>query len=245
MIWVIGGTSEAREFINLFENREILIVTVATEDGRRVLSGANIITGRLDFQSMIHFIREHRIRILVDLSHPYAIEVSNNAEMAAAAEGIPYLGFSRGKTEWFKEAIYLDSFDSCLEKVREMEGTFFFTTGVKTLPDFEKIRGSNRFVHRIIPSQESLGICLDNKVGLNNIVALLGPFSRELNRELFKEYEVDYVVMKDSGIRGGTKEKLLACRDLGIVPLVIGRQEKEGYTDLVKMKLETIGYYKE
>ena len=51
--------------------------------------------------------------------------------------------------------------------------------------------------------------------------------------------------MKDSGIRGGTKEKLLACRDLGIVPLVIGRQEKEGYTDLVKMKLETIGYYKE
>jgi len=32
MIWVIGGTSEAREFINLFENREILVVTVAMEE---------------------------------------------------------------------------------------------------------------------------------------------------------------------------------------------------------------------
>ncbi|MCR3955534.1 MAG: precorrin-6A reductase [Gudongella sp.] len=244
MIWVIGGTSEAREFINLFENREILIVTVATEDGRRILSEGNILTGRLDYHDMVSFIRENTIRVLVDLSHPYAVEVSNNAEMAAAAEGIPYLGFSRSKTEWVKEAIYLDSFDSCMDKVREMEGTFFFTTGVKTLPDFERIRGNNRFVHRIIPSQESLGICTENNVSLEDTVALLGPFSRELNTALFKEYSVDYVVMKDSGTRGGTMEKLLACRDLGIVPLVIGRSEKEGYRDLVKMKIDAIGLFK-
>lgn len=244
MIWVIGGTSEAREFINLFENRAILIVTVATEDGRRILSEGNILTGRLDYHDMVHFIRENTIRVLVDLSHPYAVEVSNNAEMAAAAEGIPYLGFSRSRTEWVKEAIYLDSFDSCMEKVREMKGNFFFTTGVKTLPDFERIRGNNRFVHRIIPSQESLRICLDHNIGLENIVALLGPFSKELNKALFREYKAEFVVMKDSGIRGGTIEKLLACRELGIVPLVIERQEKEGYKDLVKLKLDAIDLFR-
>lgn len=240
MIWVIGGTSEAREFMNLFENRAILIVTVATEDGRRILSEGNILTGRLDYHDMVHFIRENTIRVLVDLSHPYAVEVSDNAEMAAAAEGIPYLGFSRSRTEWVKEAIYLDSFDSCMEKVREMEGSFFFTTGVKTLPDFERIRGNNRFVHRIIPSLESLKICVDNNLALADIVALLGPFSRELNRALFKEYKADYVVMKDSGKRGGTLEKLLACRDLGITPIVIGRKSREGYNDLIRLKIDAV-----
>jgi len=186
----------------------------------------------------------NKIRVLVDLSHPYAVEVSENAEMAAASEGIPYLGFSRRRAERFDEAVYFDSLDSCIQQIIVMEGIFFFTTGVKTLPDFERIKGNNRFIYRIIPSQESLGICMENNISLGDIVAMLGPFSRELNTALFKEYKADYVVMKDSGTRGGTREKLLACRGLGIVPLVIGRSEKEGYRDLVKMKIDAVRLFK-
>jgi len=240
MIWVIGGTSEAREFINLFENRDLLIVTVATEDGRKMLPSTRVVAGRLDYNGMIRFIQMNQIRVLVDLSHPYALEASMNAEMAAASEGIPYLSFSRSTTERFSEALYLDSFDSCLKKVSELEGTFFFTTGVKTLKDFEMVKGNKRFVHRIIPSLESLKICVDNNLALADIVALLGPFSRELNREMFREYQADYVVMKDSGIRGGAKEKLLACRDLGITPIVIGRESREGYNDLLRLKIDAV-----
>jgi precorrin-6A/cobalt-precorrin-6A reductase len=244
MIWVIGGTSEAREFINLFEDREKLIVTVATEDGKRILSRGKVLTGRLDYDGMIQFIRSNRIKVLVDLSHPYAVEVSSNAENAAENEGIPYLVFNRKSTEKFQGAVYVDSFRSCYEMVRNLKGTILFTTGVKTLPEFEKLKGDNRFVYRIIPSQESLRICLEENIAMKDIVALLGPFSRELNREMFREYEADYVVMKDSGDRGGTREKLLACKDLGIVPIVIGRNEKDGYHDLVNMKIDAIGLYK-
>jgi len=102
------------------------------------------------------------------------------------------------------------------------------------------VKGNKRFVHRIIPSLESLKICVDNNLALADIVALLGPFSRELNREMFREYQADYVVMKDSGIRGGAKEKLLACRDLGITPIVIGRESREGYNDLLRLKIDAV-----
>ena len=49
---------------------------------------------------------------------------------------------------------------------------------------------------------------------------------------MFKEYDADYVIMKDSGIEGGTNEKIKACINLGIVPVVIGREKEEGIEDL-------------
>ncbi|MBU4015323.1 precorrin-6A/cobalt-precorrin-6A reductase, partial [Patescibacteria group bacterium] len=51
-----------------------------------------------------------------------------------------------------------------------------------------------------------------------------------LNIAMFKEYKVDFVVMKDSGIAGGTAEKVKACQKLEITPIIIGRKPETGYT---------------
>ncbi len=98
------------------------------------------------------------------------------------------------------------------------------------------MRRTNRFIHRIIPSAESLDICIRNKVKPRDIIAVVGPFSKEFNLIMFREYAADYVVMKDSGDRGGTLEKLNACRELGIVPIIVERQECEGIFSLVELK---------
>ncbi len=67
---------------------------------------------------------------------------------------------------------------------------------------------------------------------MKDIVAVLGPFSIEYNKAMFKEYNVDYVVMKDSGKEGGTLNKIKACEELDIKPIIIGRDEEEGYHNL-------------
>ena len=222
MIWVVGGTSESRDFLDLFHDRDKIVVSVATEDGKRFLKGARVVSGRMDLEGMVHFIRENRIRAIADLSHPYAVEVSRNAAKAARIEKISYLRYERSKTETFQDCIYVYGLEKCINLVEKLHGTIFFTTGVKNLPAFEKIRRDGRFVHRIIPSEESLGICLENKVEMKDIVALLGPFSREFNRSMFREYGADYV----------------------ITPIVLGREEGQGFHSLVEMRdriVELIG----
>ena len=60
----------------------------------------------------------------------------------------------------------------------------------------------------------------------------MGPFSKKFNKAMFAEYDVDYVVMKDSGREGGTIEKIQACGELGIIPIIIGRRDEEGIYDI-------------
>ena len=83
---------------------------------------------------------------------------------------------------------------------------------------------------------ESIKECKKHNVGLKDIIAILGPFSKEYNKTTSKEYNADYVIMKDSGSRGGTMEKLQACKELGITPIIIGREEEEGIDNLKKVE---------
>lgn len=62
---------------------------------------------------------------------------------------------------------------------------------------------------------------------------MLGPFSLDLNIALFKQYGVRYCVMKESGKEGGQEEKILACKQANVCPIIIKRQvEEDGYKDL-------------
>lgn len=99
----------------------------------------------------------------------------------------------------------------------------------------KRLKKNNRFIYRILPSVESIKGCKKYNISMKDIVAALGPFSVELNAAMFKEYGADYVVMKDSGKEGGTKEKIIACKQLKILPLVIGRYDEEGISDIDKL----------
>ena len=55
-----------------------------------------------------------------------------------------------------------------------------------------------------------------------------GPFSKEMNIEIIKKYDIDMLVTKDSGKVGGTIEKLEAAKEMGIPVIIISRpQNKE------------------
>jgi precorrin-6Y C5,15-methyltransferase (decarboxylating)/precorrin-6A/cobalt-precorrin-6A reductase len=50
-----------------------------------------------------------------------------------------------------------------------------------------------------------------------------GPFSRELNRALLRQFGITIMVTKDGGAEGGFPEKMLAAEDAGVRAFVIGR----------------------
>ncbi|WDC85618.1 precorrin-6A/cobalt-precorrin-6A reductase [Caloramator sp. mosi_1] len=77
---------------------------------------------------------------------------------------------------------------------------------------FEKGREDRRYIYRILPSVEGLNECIKQNIELDRIIAIKGPFSEEFNMAMLKEYRADYIVMKNSGILGGTIEKINAAK---------------------------------
>ena len=227
LIWIIGGTKECVELVNIIQNKIEYVVTVATYSGKEMLGDANVMVGRLTKDEMRSFIKENKVDKVIDLSHPYALEVSNNAKEVSKSLKVPYIRYVRAKTE-VEDAIYLESLEETLEYVKNIKGCVFVTTGIKSIKDFEAVRGENRFVYRVLPTTYSMEECVKNKVKMENIIAILGPVSKALNSSMFKEYNVEYVIMKDSGKQGGTPEKIEACQELGITPIIIGRKQEDG-----------------
>ena len=61
-----------------------------------------------------------------------------------------------------------------------------------------------------------------------HLIAMQGPFSREMNLALLRYADAAYFVTKESGKAGGFEEKLEAARQAGAVPVVIGRPREAG-----------------
>lgn len=235
MIWIIGGTTEARELTDRLGDLKDYIVTIATDGGKEFLNTDRVFIARLNKDEMISFARKNNIHMIVDLSHPYAKVVSENAKLVGKELNIKYLRHVRKRTDFKEGEIYLNSYEECYSLLSNIKGTVFFTTGSKNIGDFEKVKGENRFVYRILPTLESIQICNDNNIHMKDIVAILGPFSKELNKALLNTFKADYCIMKDSGDVGGSLEKVLACRELGIKAIIIGRKDEE-----ISIDLETI-----
>jgi len=235
MLWIIGGTSETRRFIEEIRGQLTYVITVATESGRAVLpQGEPVVVGRMNAEQMGAFVQEYRISVVADLTHPYAVEVSQNARHACQQLRIPYFRYVRERAEW-QNAICVKSLEACLDFLQTVSGTVFFTTGSKHLADFQSVRGANRFVFRVLPTIPSLQECVNAQIAMQDIVAIFGVCSEELNAAMFREYQARYVVMKDSGETGGTPEKLRACTRLSITPVVIVRTDEEGISDLNRL----------
>lgn len=244
MIWIIGGTSEAGKLVDfLARHGKNYIMSVATEEGKEFFENANLQIGRMTKERMLEFCKRKNITVLADLSHPYAVLVSQNAKAAAFELGIKYIRYarktavSRNAGKRFKNISDLQGFLRTLNSE-----TVFFTTGSKNIKDFEAVRSSNRFIYRILPVPDSILKCKEAGVLTRNIVAMTGPVSKNVNKALFSFYGSAYVVMKDSGEAGGTKEKLEACKALKIIPLIIEREAEDGFTDLKKIEKEILKY---
>ena len=232
MIWIIGGTGEARQLIDKLKGKKEFIASVATYCGAEMLADQQPIVGRMGCTDMVQFIIEKSIDTIVDMSHPYALEVTQNARAASEETGTAYIRFVR-KSSDMKDCIFVDSLEQCVSCLKGLSGCIFFTTGTKNIKDFEKVKGTKRFVYRVLPSVFSIQECVDRGIRMEDIIAILGPISEDMNYSMFKDYKADFVVMKDSGIAGGTINKINACVKLGITPIVIQRlTEEKGIEDI-------------
>lgn len=235
MILFLAGTSDAREIaISLKQKGYQLLVTVVTENASLALleAGLDVRVGRLTAEEMVALISEKQIRAIVDASHPFAEEASKNAIQAANEANVPYFRYEREKIdEYDEQVISVQSYDEAAEVALEKKGTIMLTTGSKTLATFaNKLVGVEgiRLVARMLPRKDNMEKCEELGVEQKNIIAIQGPFSKELNIALYSQYGVDVMVTKESGKVGSVDEKVEAALELGI-PIIMIRRPKIDY----------------
>lgn len=235
MIGLILGTSEGREILSLLNNHtEDIFVSTATEYGGEILKNykyAHLNTKPLAFDELVDTLKQKGVNKLVDASHPYAIEISNNAMKACDILNIEYIRYERpSSVEKFRDERYIievSDYDELYDKLKNIEGNILNTTGSRNIDKILSMKLENRIIHRVLPSVKVMQECIDKGVKIEDIVAIKGPISYEFNCAFIKEYKAKAVILKDSGTAGGTEEKLKACVDNCIYGFVVGRKSVE------------------
>ena len=230
-ILIFSGTTEGRQLSLLLSHTEILAdVCVATEYGSIVmpkLKGITIHQGRMNEEEMVSFMKEGEYLAVVDATHPFATVVSENIKESAKESRLPYLRLQR-KTDQAENEICFENSEECIKELKKTSGNILLTTGSKELSLYCKEDDLRKRIYaRVLPSQESISLC--NQAGLKGkqIIAIQGPFLEELNIALMNQYEIRYMVTKESGRTGGFFEKISAAKKAGVNVFVIGNPEKE------------------
>lgn len=235
MIGLILGTSEGREILSLLnEYTSDILVSTATEYGGEILKNykySYLNTNPLDLEGLVNLFKEKNISLLVDASHPYAIEISKNAIKACEELNIEYIRYERPSCiEKFKneeKIIEVSDYDELYDKLKNIKGNILNTTGSRNLNKILSMKIDNRIIHRVLPSVKVMQECINNGLDAGDIIAIKGPISYDLNCTFIKEYKAQAMLLKDSGIQGGTEEKLKSCVDNNIYGFIIGRKEME------------------
>lgn len=230
MILFLAGTSDARSLaIEMKEAGYSLLSTVVTESAAVELkqAGINVQVGRLTEADMVSLLQTKGIQTIVDASHPFAEEASRNAISAASKAKVPYIRYEReSQTYQYQKMKVVASYEEAAELAATKKGVVMLTTGSKTLQIFtEKMSGNKeiRLIARMLPRVDNMEKCQQLGFPKKNIVAIQGPFTREFDQALYKQYGVTMMITKESGKVGSVDEKVEAAKDLGIEIIMIGR----------------------
>ena len=191
-------------------------VCVATELGAEEQGrtpGITVCTGRLDADAMAALLQG--AALCVDATHPYATEATRNICAAAAAVGAGSVVLQTAA----RAAAYLAG----------KSGNILLATGAKELPAFAPLDPA-RLYPRVLPTLAGITACETAGIPHRNIIAMQGPFTRELNVAVMHQFHIAYMVTKDGGAAGGFAEKAQAAAQCGVQLIVLRRPEEQGET---------------
>jgi len=238
-VFLMGGTKDSINIIKFLKenyNSSYILTTTTTDYGGKLAKEAgsdNVIDKPLSKSEMLNLLRnyfdENSFDVFIDATHPYAANATSTAIGASKIVNVPYIRFERPQLDYSKyENIYsVDSFEKAGGLIASsFKGkNILHLAGVNTI---EKILKSNQidkknFFTRILPVKSSIEKCNSFGISGEHIIAMQGIFSKEFNKELMKEFNIQVIITKESGAIGGVISKIVAAHELGIDIILVNR----------------------
>lgn len=229
MILVLAGTKDGRIIAErLSEKGFRIIATTVTPHGNKFSEGIKVQVGALDITKLSAMIERKDIKLIIDATHPFAKEISEMAIEVCQKLKVPYLRYERKSfIDNTENIIWARDFNEAAIKLKKFD-RIFLATGSKNLDIFLPLKAQGKKVFaRVLPTSNVVKKCEDLGFSVDEIIAMQGPFSCEMNISLFRQTRCDIVVTKESGKVGGLKEKIQAAKKLDIPIMVIKRPKIE------------------
>lgn len=247
---IFAGTTEGRELAGFLLSQDAAVTAcVATEYGETLLPPAErltVLSGRMDAGEMAALLRERSFDLVIDATHPYAAAVTENIAAACTETGTEYLRLLRSGVCSPEDAVFVPDIPAAVALLNRDDGNILLAMGSKELNKYtEIVNFSERVWARVLPTEEALAACRGAGLPPSHVIAMQGPFSRELNAALLRQVRARWLVTKDSGGAGGFKEKSEAASQAGARLVVLGRppqREGSGLSETVALLCERFGF---
>ena len=168
-------------------------------------------------EGLAQYIRQQRIDLLLDATHPYAAQISHNAASAAALAGIPCWALRRSACQpqagdnWREVADWAELVEALKPFQRPL-----FTLGREPLEHLHEIPEGQFWTLRALDTYPGNARC--------EVIGARGPFVIEDERTLFAQRRIDVLISKNSG-SSATEPKLEVARERGTPVLILKRPQ--------------------
>jgi precorrin-6A/cobalt-precorrin-6A reductase len=220
-VLLLGGSTEASALARLLaaDPRFEAVLSLA---GRTAAPRAQPVPVRSGgfggVERLVRYLRDARIDVLIDATHPFAGRMSGNAIEAARAAGIPLLAVER--PAWQKQPgdrwTEVPDMASAVAALGPRPRIVFGATGRLALAEL-KAAPQHTYVIRLIDAPQA-------PPGLPSalIIQARGPFTPSDDIRLFREHGIEVILAKNSGGEAAVS-KIEAARALALPVIMIAR----------------------
>jgi precorrin-6A/cobalt-precorrin-6A reductase len=166
-------------------------------------------------EGLAQFIRDERIDLILDATHPYAANISRNAASAAQQTSIPCWALRRPAwqagpdDDWREVNDWAELINALAPFKRPL-----FTLGREPLQHLHEIPEHQFWTLRALDVYPGNERC--------EVIGARGPFLLDDERALFERRNIDVLISKNSG-SDATEPKLEVARERGVPVLVLKR----------------------
>jgi precorrin-6A/cobalt-precorrin-6A reductase len=168
---------------------------------------------------LVEYLRREGISHVVDATHPFAAQMSRNADAACKAIGLPQLSLQRAP--WLAGAgddwRHVGDIAGAVAALPGASARVFLAIGKQNLAPFAALH-QHHFLLRLVdaPSALPLTNC--------SLVIAKGPFDVAADTALMQAYRITHIIAKNAGGQGAAA-KLTAARALRLPVIMIARPE--------------------
>jgi len=220
---ILGGSGEAADLARALDGDARYDVTLSlagrTKDPA-LLPGTLRKGGFGGAEGLARALAEERFDLLIDATHPFAVQMKANAIDGARVAGVPLLAIRR--PAWSPREgdrwIMVESLEAAASAIGQDSRRVFLTTGRMELAPFRKAPQHFYIVRSVeAPASDELPPRME-------LITARGAFNVEDERALIEAHKIELIVTKNSG-GAGAAAKLDAARALSLPVIMIERPD--------------------
>lgn len=226
MILILGGTKMARLLAEHLSQKHQIIYSIAgtTKSAKLPTHCQQIVGGFGGAAGLEDYLRSQNITLCIDATHPFAINISQNAITACQQADIPIIQYARKK--WAIEGA--NEFEAADDLIANLpsEASILLTIGGQNIEPFLKL--TQPTIARMIEAPNLNGNTLGNNF---KIIQSRPPYGLQDEIKLMQEHNITHLIAKNSG---GEKlaAKLVAAQQLGIKIFMLKQPKSPHKTQL-------------